>query len=202
MQKRTRPITVSRRLSERAREAGGQQTPETIASLGGTAGDFLGALKDVFEQMTQAVAKIVPAEPGEGGAHHQGDAPFSIGGKTGRMVFGYNMRMGLDGLKAEPFGDIPRGAPAKGAPAGPAARAPIVDVFEEPETIRVVAELPGVAAEDVVCTLQGASLRIATRGATQYDKTITLPSGFDPASLSQTCRNGILEVCLARIPVR
>jgi HSP20 family protein len=150
-------------------------------------GDLLSRLKDVFDQLAQTAGAI----------SDQGDVPFTIGGKEGRMVFGYNIRMGLDGLKAEPFGDVPTGA-KKPKSQSPAARAPIVDVFEEPDAIRVIAELPGVAAEDVLCSLDGLTLRIETRGGHLYAKTLTLPAPVDATTLVHTCRNGILEISVAR----
>jgi HSP20 family protein len=79
----------------------------------------------------------------------------------------------------------------------PAARAPIVDVFEEGATLRIVAELPGVAFENITCTLNEGTLQIET-SLPRYSKTVRLPCPVDPASLSQTCRNGILEISLTR----
>ena len=142
--------------------------------------ELLSRLKDVFEQATKAAT---------------GEVPFNLGGKAGRMVFGYTMRMGLDGVQTEMFGDVPPPADAKKAPVS---RAPIVDVFEEAETIRVVAELPGVAAEDIVCALDGDTLSIETRGDHRYAKTITLPKPVDASTLSHACRNGILEISIRK----
>jgi HSP20 family protein len=199
MQKRTRPKSIARLLSERARagEPDANAHHVDIAALGGTASEILGHLKDVFEKVVQATEAV---EQGE-----RGDVPFTLGGKQGRVVFGYNMRMGLDGLKAEPFGDIPPARPKAEAAQTPAARAPIVDVFEEADTLRIVAELPGVSAEDVSCALDGDTLVIETRRGTGdsgqgpvYGKRVVLPAPVDPASLVQACRNGILEIRLNR----
>jgi HSP20 family protein len=155
--------------------------------------DILARLKDAFDQMATNLSES---------ASEHGDVPFTIGGKTGRMVFGYTMRMGLDGLQAEPFGDVPAGRAKPGARAAaqsPAARAPIVDVFEEADVIRIIAELPGVAAEDVICTLEGNNLHIETRGGNRYAKTLTLPGPVDATTIAHSCRNGILEISIARI---
>jgi len=197
MGKPARPKSLSRYLSERARAADSSaQAATDIAGLSGAAADILSKLKDAFEQVAQAAeAQHNDSTPGKG----QGDIPFTLAGKQGRMVFGYTMRMGLDGLKAEPFGDIPPPKPQKpGANAKPAARAPIVDIFEEAEQIRIVAELPGVASEDVICTLQGEILQIETRKPPRYSKNLRLPCPVDAASLKQSCSNGILEIRIAR----
>jgi HSP20 family protein len=167
MAKRGIPPNVSRRLSEQARE-----------------GAAAAPLRELFDRLAEA------AEALSGG----GELPFSLGGKEGRAVFGYTVRTGLDGVRAERFGDMPRPATAQ----GPAPRAPIVDVFEEGELIRVVAELPGVAAENIICTLEKNVLHIKTTGPQIYARSVQLPAASDRASLSQTCSNGILEVRLQR----
>ncbi len=182
---------MSRLLSERDRGA-------TAADASREAGDA-GALSQFFARLAEAAQAL--SDAGTETLHREGELPFSLGGKQGRAVFGYTLRTGLNGVRAEPFGDaLPVGAAGGTAPSGtPAApRAPIVDIFEEDDEIRVVAELPGVATADIICTLDGASLHIATRGAVQYRKTIDLPGPVDFASLRQSCHNGILEVRLRR----
>ena len=164
MAKRVSSPTMSRRLSEQSRQ--GEAAP----------------LRQFLDKLAEAADAL--------GAH--GEMPFSLGGKEGRAVFGYTIRSGLDGLKAERFGD------AAPTPRGPAARAPIVDVFEEGDIIRIVAELPGADAETVTCTLRGDQLDIRSDGAQLYARTVALPASVDAASLAQSCRNGILEVRLRR----
>ena len=179
---------IARQLSERA--TAGQAT---------LPGDLASKLRAVFDQVSEALSGL----GGQEGAalRHEGEMPFDIGGKAGRAVFGYTVRMGLDGLQAEPFGDVPPAANRKpGAQATskpqPAARAPITDVFEETDGLRIVVELPGVAAAEVVCALHDQHLHIETKGDPHYAKTLTLPAAVDPASLTQSCSNGILEVRL------
>ena len=187
------PRNVSRVLSERDRSAAPATDRAALAGEGG--------IRLFFEKLAEAAQAL--GQAGAQAARHDGELPFNLGGKQGRAVFGYAVRMGLDGLRAEPFGDLlpatsgrPHAAAAK--PAGAAPRAPIVDVFAELDEIRVVAELPGVAAADAVCTLDGTCLHIETHGAVKYRKTIDLPSPVDPGSLRQSCCNGILDVRLRR----
>jgi HSP20 family molecular chaperone IbpA len=73
-----------------------------------------------------------------------------------------------------------------------------VDVFEDAGIVTIIAELPGAAEADITCVLDGTSLRIAATGAHAYEKTLTLPAGLDPGSLTRSLRNGILEVRLSR----
>jgi HSP20 family molecular chaperone IbpA len=64
-----------------------------------------------------------------------------------------------------------------------------------------VAELPGVASEDVACTLEGNTLQIETRKPPRYSKSLALPCPVNPASLVQSCSNGILEIRINRAAV-
>ena len=150
-------------------------------------------LRQFFDSLA-AAAESMAAE------RHDGAMPS--GSRQSRAVFGYTVQVGLDGLKAERFGDMPPArrtaatAAPPAAPNGPAARAPIVDMFEDDGWICIVAELPGVDGAEVQCTLQGPCLVIETAGAHVYRKSITLTRPVEPASLTRACRNGILEVRL------
>jgi HSP20 family molecular chaperone IbpA len=218
MQNRIKGGSVSRRLSEQAR-ARASAAPSDAASGGTYAAGIDGAahgvgalfarLRDVVEQLTQTAGATGEAAADTAAGPKESGASFSLGGREGRMVFGYTIRMGADGVRAEPFGDVatpgpaaaraPHEAPPPAKPAA-AARAPIVDVFEEAGLVTIIAELPGAAETDTSCTLDGAVLRIAATGAHAYEKTVTLPPGLDPGSLTQSLRNGILEVRLSRKP--
>ena len=173
---------VSRLLSERSQVARGA--------------DAGAAIKLFFERLAEAAQAL---GDGAGTVQQRGEIPLNIGGRQGSAVFGYALRMGLDGLRAEPFGDAPpEDAAGKPQATAPAARAPIVDVFEEDGEIRIVAELPGVAAADVACTLRDTTLHIETNGGARYRKDIALPAPVLAEGLSQSCHNGILEVRLRR----
>jgi HSP20 family molecular chaperone IbpA len=151
--------------------------------------DISGKLRQFFDALASTAEGLAEAEGGQ--------TPFSLAGKDARAVFGYTVRVGLDGLKAERFGDAPppRRA-AEPTPAPPAARAPIVDVFEEGDTLRILAELPGADTAEINCSAESRAVHIATTGAHVYRKTVPLPHAVDPASLTQSCRNGILELSL------
>ena len=193
-EKRPIPRSVSRRLSERDRAAQPAAPPDLAA--------LPGSLREFFSKLGEAARALGGSE--DGTLANQGEVPFSIGGQQGRAVFGYTVRMGLNGPRAEPFGDMrpPAGATARASAApAPAVRAPIVDLFEENGEIRVVAELPGAAAADISCTLQPGLLRIETGGPVLYRKDIALPTPVDPASLMHSCHHGILEGRLRRAAV-
>lgn len=176
---------IARMLSERARA--GTAAPDSDAA----AAEPLSGLMDGLKRLAEALAQA-SAAPQAG----QGERAVEIGGREGRMVFGYSVRMGLDGAKAEPFGHVaPR---AQATPAAAAARTPITDLFEEAEAIVVVAELPGAAEPDIALAVEDGALAIAVAGAHPYAARIALPGPVDAAGLSRSLRNGILEVRLPR----
>ena len=75
-----------------------------------------------------------------------------------------------------------------------------VDVHETDEEVRVVADLPGVAKDDISLQCDGEYLTIgAASDVREYDERITLPARVDPESGSATYNNGVLEVVFERI---
>jgi HSP20 family protein len=79
-------------------------------------------------------------------------------------------------------------------------REPLVDVFDEGETMIVIAELPGVEESEVRVEVHGDVLSLETTGERRYAREVLLPAPALPDSLRQTYRNGILELRLTRQP--
>ncbi|MBI4256861.1 Hsp20/alpha crystallin family protein [Candidatus Uhrbacteria bacterium] len=77
---------------------------------------------------------------------------------------------------------------------------PTVDVFDEPQEIVIVAEVPGVSLNDLELKIQDRVLSLFTRPEARmgYRKEIELSSEVDAGSLKATCHNGILEVRLRK----
>jgi HSP20 family protein len=162
------------------------------------------ALHGLIDQLSEAARKARPEDDDTAPAAARAEAAadgrtfaksVELGSKGARMVFGYTLRMGLDGVSAEPFGDVPDTA---ATPAAQAARQPIVEVFEEPGSIVVVAELPGADPASLVCRVEGRTLLIEAGGARRYRKQVALPAAVRPGEPRQNFQNGILEVRLAR----
>jgi HSP20 family molecular chaperone IbpA len=221
-----RPFSVSRQLSERARAAAPPEQPSVtggfniagldgvtnIAGFDGVAG-MVGALRGLVEQLAAAAQQHAappdqatpdPASSSAGENAHT----VSFGGGKGRMVFGYTLRMGADGVSAEPFGNVPEpppkaraGKPAPIPPATvtPAALQPIVEVYQDGNTVVVIAELPGADPERVLCQADGIRLLIEAAGARQYRKDLVLPVPVRSDGIVQTIQNGILEVRLMQV---
>jgi len=74
-----------------------------------------------------------------------------------------------------------------------------VDVHETDEEVRVVADLPGVAKEDISLQCDGEVLTIsAATDAREYDERIRLPASVNEHTASATYNNGVLEVVLEK----
>lgn len=93
-----------------------------------------------------------------------------------------------------------------------AAWVPAVDIFEEPDAIRIMAEVPGVKPEDVkisvesnVLTIQGSKQQTA-EGVHRYERTIgafersfTLPTTVDAGNITASYEHGVLTVALPKV---
>lgn len=168
--------------------------------------------------LIDGVAAAFKAAEKEGGA--SGRAESESGGV--KTETGWSVRLGglelggdsLDGLKeragAPRWGVHPgaarratasrRPAPKKPTEPAPAPRAAHVEVFDEADAVIVTAELPGVVADDVELTLDGAVLKIRAGGARPFAADAALPDDVDPtAEPDMRLANGVLE---ARLPKR
>ena len=108
-------------------------------------------------------------------------------------VYGVRVRTMADGKPSiQPFGNI------KKTPKGPVVeevREPIVDVFEEPKEITIIAEMPGIEEKDINVELKGDILNISTDGKDrQYQKEVLLSRSAKPEDMSWTYKNGMLEI--------
>lgn len=129
--------------------------------------------------------------------------------KSGRIDFGgLDKIKGLKDLKGvygirvstlangrpsvQPFGNI------KKTPKGPVVREvrePIVDLFDEPEGIHVVAEMPGIDEKDIKIEIKGDILNISAEGENRkYQKEVLLPRPAKSEDMTWAYKNGILEI--------
>lgn len=157
-------------------------------NLGGFFKGF-GKLVDLAEKLEQSGGEI------------KKEGEFKIkGAKDLKGVFGFSVRTGIgkDGRErpiVQPFGNIkktPKGAVVEDA------REPLIDLFNETDSIQVVAEMPGVAEEEIEYELKGDVLILQTLGKKKYSKEILLPAPVDPGSVKKSYRNGILELQLKK----
>lgn len=92
---------------------------------------------------------------------------------------------------------------------------PAVDVFEDTDAVKIVAELPGVSREDVkisvennVLTIRGEKKQVAEektervhryeRSYGLFERTFSLPSTMDAEKIQADFENGVLTVVIPR----
>ena len=91
---------------------------------------------------------------------------------------------------------------------------PVVDIWETDEGLRLVADLPGVAPEDLAVDLSGGSLTISGRVApppagrkailTEYEvgnfyRRFSLSEGLDQGGITAALKDGVLKLTLPRL---
>ncbi len=111
-------------------------------------------------------------------------------------VYGFTVKVGLGGneVKVEPFGNIKRDE-ASGRSVVQEVTEPAVDVFEEADHTLVVAEMPGIGAEDVRLEVKDDVLTIAAeRAKKKYRKEVLLPGSFPREKMKVSCTNGVVEI--------
>lgn len=147
----------------------------------------LGNFMDLLSEMV---------EKGEEQVTRTGEFKVKGLGEKGRGVYGFSVRTGIGGIpRVEHFGNI------RSTDEGPVVaevREPLVDVFDEEQEIIIVAELPGVAEEEIRIEIQDDILSLETTGERKYAKEILLPRLVSVTTLQKSYKNGILELRLKK----
>ena len=126
--------------------------------------------------------------------------------EMGPFVYGYSFSMGPDGKPViREFGNVKpslRGGPSGGVKPRldvKEDREPLVDTIVNPDTVKVVAELPGVEKPDIAleCDGQKLTLKVDT-DKRRYYKELELPVEVDPDTSKASYKNGVLELLLTR----
>lgn len=161
---------------------------------------------EMFERMFKNMTRDLPKE-----AWTERKLPDgSTIRQFGPYLYGYSMTMGPDGKPVvREFGNVKPsrrqgmfGFPeAKLEPIE--AREPLVDVVEEPDNVKVVAELPGVEKKDIQMKCAEDVLTISVNTPSRkYRKEVELPTTVDPDTSKATYNNGVLEVVLRKTKPR
>lgn len=132
------------------------------------------------------------AETGEG-MNRTGEVKFGDGEKM-QGVYGFSIRTGIGGMpKVESFGNIRE---SEEGPVVADTREPLVDIFDEGETMLVVVELPGVAKKEIKLEVNGDVLALSTTGNRKYAKEVLLPAAAGAEEPEMSYHNGVMEVRL------
>ena len=119
--------------------------------------------------------------------------------EVGPIVYGYSITIGPDGKPIiREFGNIKPGRRPEIVEVSEA-REPLVDVYEEDEIVKVIAEVPGVEKKDINLNATEKKLIISVdTPQRKYYKEVDLPAEVDPQSAKATYKNGVLEVVLKK----
>lgn len=177
----------------RGAEGGGtgmaKERKDTASSFGpGLGGLFkgMGGLLDLVSEMA-ANGKEEQTTSGEAEA---------LGGKA-KAVYGISIKLGLGGKPViEQFGNVR--ATETGAEVAEV-REPLVDVMDEGDRLVVIAELPGVEADDIQVDIKDDVLILCAEGKhRKYSKEVLLPAPVEAEAMERSFKNGILEIRLTR----
>ena len=122
--------------------------------------------------------------------------------KSPGFVWGFRMTKDPDGRPhVERFGNTPRkiGGSPNFRPSFE--REPLVDIIDDTDVLRVIAEIPGVSKKDIELSTTENSLLIQAESSDKkrkYLKELDLPCAIFPESASAKFKNGVLEVELKK----
>jgi HSP20 family protein len=121
-----------------------------------------------------------------------------IGGlpRGARGVYGFSIKTLAGKPVIESFGNIRE---TNRGPVVEEVREPMVDVFDEPDRILVIAELPGVSENEIKLEVAGDILNLsASDKDRKYAREILLPGKVKPDTIKTSYNNGILEITLQK----
>ena len=125
----------------------------------------------------------------------------SVRREYGPFVYGYSVKIGPDGKPiVREFGNMKPGRGGEGQPLNLRdQREPLIDVIEDDETIKIIAELPGIHKSDINLYLSENMLTIEVDTVDRkYFKELELPVDIDESSARSTFVNGVLETTLQK----
>ena len=153
-------------------------------------GGILKGLADLLEKLDELAESGAVSRTGE----------IRGAGQEVKGIYGYTVKVGLgeDQVKVEPFGNIRKDSKS-GRTVVQDVREPVVDVFEEPDHVLVVAEMPGISPADVRLEVEGDVLTIAAeRDDKKYSKEVLLPESFPRERMRVSGHNGVVEIKCVR----
>lgn len=160
-------------------------------------GDIDRMIEEMEKEMAEAFKDMENAVPED--MYRERRLPDgSVSREYGPFVYGYSVKIGPDGKPIiREFGNIKPGLTGEGeAPLNlTERREPLVDVIEDGETVKVLAELPGVEKRDIRLKATDHSLTINVDNPTRkYYKELEFPEEVDEKTAKSNYTNGILEI--------
>jgi len=120
-------------------------------------------------------------------------------GESGPFVYGFSIihRPGEEPELRE-FGNVPEHSQKEENFFPSETKEPLIDVFENEDTVHVLAEFPEVEKEDLLLHATAQHLEIKVLGLSGYSEDVDLPVPVDPKSAKACYKNGVLEVTFKR----
>ena len=158
--------------------------------------EFFEEFDRLFEDMFRNMEKNFPKEL----IREKRLPDGSIAREAGPFIYGYSVTIGPGGKpEIKEFGNIKPTEKGKTPFEITNRREPLVDVLDEVDRIRVVAEIPGVEKEQIQLEIVDNVLQITVEGKRKYYKEVELSTRVDAESVRATYKNGVLEVTLNKI---
>lgn len=150
-------------------------------------------LADLFEGLNSLIDLVSKVQ--ERGEIEKTGEFKTDGGVSG--VYGVHIRTAAGGAPVfEQFGNVGRGAKTGVIHDE---REPLVDVFEDDDTITVVAEIPGASEDSIEVTIDGATVTLSAAARDRkYRKELTLPCEVRREPVKRSYLNGIFSLVLVR----
>lgn len=156
-----------------------------------SAGFDLGGLFEGIQGLVEAAERL--KKTGQAQGTHEFQVPGL--GEQGKGILGFSIRtlsgQQGSGVEVRPFGNIHNTGQGM---AVQETREAVVDLFEEDQQVRLVAELPGCSKDRIRYEVKGDVLRIWTEDDRRYDAEVLLPVSVDAQTVESTYNNGIFEM--------
>lgn len=160
-------------------------------------GDIDRLIEEMEKEMAEAFKDMENTMPEDMYKEHR-LPDGSIRREYGPFVYGYSVKIGPDGKPIiREFGNMKPSIPAEGkSPLNLTdRREPLVDVIEDGDSVKVLAELPGVEKEDIRLHATERLLRITVDNPERkYYKELEFPAEVDEKTGKSKYRNGVLEI--------
>lgn len=163
--------------------------------------DF-GDMDKIMEEMFKEIESTIPKDL----VRERKLPDGSTAREMGPFVIGYSMTFGPDGKPIiRKFGNVkptmkqlPPGIP-KPTIEVEEKREPLIDIMEEKDVIKIIAEVPGVEKSDIKLNCSEKSLTISVdTEKRKYYKELELPTEVDPKISKASYKNGVLEITLTK----
>lgn len=173
--------------------------------------DGLGNLASAIRRAVDEIASLKDAAPREGETEERHQSPLRAS---------FDLRVGgvrvsgtdaADDVEQDPSRVRPKRKPAqtRRGPVQPAStmrrpapdpepRDPHVEVHDNEDAWTVIAELPGVAPDEIEVDTRDGKLLLRTNGARRFSAVLDVPEGLAPDAPDVRLSNGILEIRLSR----